>query len=72
MKLNEKYSVIPSAAIPDTRNVRHHMEGRVVYVHPKGRYAELEFKGVNGTFRESFRPDQLTEKNLIREKKRRK
>ena len=71
MKLNEKYRVIPSDAIPDTRNVRHPMEGRVVYVHPKGRFAELEFEGVNGTFRESFRPDQLTENNRVREKKRR-
>ena len=28
--------------------------GKIVYVHPKGRFATLEFAGASGTWRESF------------------
>ena len=41
-------------------------EGKVVFVHPNKRFATLEFKGVHGKFRESFRSDQLTENNRMR------
>jgi hypothetical protein len=34
--------------------------GKVVYVHPRGRYAILEFKGVKGMARECFYPQQLS------------
>lgn len=43
-------------------------EGEVVFVHPNKRFATLEFKGVHGKFRESFRPDRLTEYNRVRKK----
>lgn len=33
--------------------------GKVVYVHPKGRYVTMEFKGVKGMARECFYPKQL-------------
>ena len=65
MEIGEIYRVVPSAAIPDNRNYRRPMEGKAVYVHPKGRFAELEFEGVHGTFRESFLPSRLTEKNRV-------
>ena len=40
-------------------------KGRVVYIHPEGRFYTLEFtyerNGVRGTFRESFRMNQPIE-----------
>lgn len=33
--------------------------GKVVYVHPKGRFATLEFPGEKGKPRECFFPEQL-------------
>lgn len=36
--------------------------GKVVYIHPKGRYVVLEFDGPIGKTREAFCPEQLTEK----------
>lgn len=33
--------------------------GKVVYVHPRGRYATLEFKDGKGMARECFYPEQL-------------
>lgn len=44
-------------------------EGKVVYIHPKGKFAVLEFEGVCGTARESFPCSELTEQNIVREKK---
>lgn len=46
-------------------------EGTVIYVHPQGRYATLEFEGVHGTTREAFYLDQLTERNRVLEEGRR-
>ncbi|MBR4291694.1 MAG: hypothetical protein IKT52_13820 [Oscillospiraceae bacterium] len=53
------FRVTPAAAIPDQKNHRSPMKGKVVYVHPQGRFAVLEFKGVWGNFRESFPLEQL-------------
>lgn len=36
--------------------------GTVVYVHPQGRYAVLEFKGENGKAREAFNLSDLLHK----------
>lgn len=33
--------------------------GKLVYVHPLGRFGVLEFEGVNGKCRESFWPEEL-------------
>ena len=46
------------------------LPGRVVYIHPKGLFAVLEFDGVFGNPRESFPLAELTENNLVRERKR--
>lgn len=43
--------------------------GTVVYVDPKCRYAVLEFEGIYGNPRESFAYSDLTEQNIVREKK---
>ena len=45
--------------------------GKVVYVDPKCRYAVLEFEGIYGHPRESFAYSDLTEQNIVREKKNR-
>lgn len=58
MKIGERYSVVP-AFLGDTVKTPPQV-GRVVYVHPRGRYAVLEFDGVFGRPREGFRPDDLT------------
>lgn len=73
MRIGEKYRVaLESMSMTLDRN-RHPQKkrkvGEVVYCHPKNRFAVLKFKGVHGYFRESFRPDQLTEGNLVKEKK---
>lgn len=43
--------------------------GKVVYVHPEGRYAVLEFKGVHGKPREAFSLWDLLHKKNGREGK---
>lgn len=39
-------------------------ECTVVYVHPKGRFCEVEFGGVNGKFRMSYKLNQNGEISL--------
>ena len=71
MQVGEVYRVpLDSVAWIDKQNGQKKMgEGTVVFVHPKGRFATLEFQGVNGKFREAFRPEQLMEKNRVLQKK---
>ena len=64
VKIGESYMVKPAFLTrtcggSDTEVLK----GRVVYVHPKGRFAVLEFRGFHGTARECFWPDELTEEN---------
>ena len=61
MQLGEKYKVITESSLCDAKNARRPLCGRVVYVHPLGRFAVLEF--THGNFRESFFPEDLTEQN---------
>lgn len=63
MQIGEYYMVKTESSICDSHNTRHPIRGRVVYAHPAGRFAVLEFQGVCGSFRESFFPKQLTAKN---------
>lgn len=65
MQVGEVYMVRIDSSTPDLAGIKHPVKGRVVYVHPKGRYATLEFQGVHGKFRESFYPEQLTERNRL-------
>ena len=67
-ELKQKYRVLPAFIGRDAQEGKLQV-GTVIYVHPKGRYAVLEFEGVEGKPREAFPLDQLTEKNLLRQKK---
>lgn len=63
MEVGEKYRVVPDFITYKDGTAGTRMTGRVIWVHPKGRFAVLEFKsGV----REVFTPDQLTEKRRVR------
>ena len=44
------------------------MKGTCVAVHPKGRFAVLEFDGVWGKARECFWPEEVTERNRVRKR----
>ncbi len=57
MKIGERYSVIPAFAGDTVKTAP--QVGRVVYVHPRGRYAVLEFDGVFGCPREGFAAMEL-------------
>lgn len=65
MQIGERYRVSLDSTTPDTKGTKHPLKGEVVYVHPRGRYATLEFQGVHGKFRECFYPEQLTDKNRL-------
>ena len=69
MELNQKYRVTPAFTKTNVEACKS-MVGRVVYIHPEGRYAVLEFEGPGGKSRESFPLDQLTDKNRVLEKRR--
>lgn len=60
MEVGEIYLVTPVFTTCGAGNQRQPMKGKVVYVHPKRRFAVLEFKGVNRNPRESFWPQELT------------
>jgi hypothetical protein len=45
------------------------MVGKVIYIHPQGRYAVLEFPGPNGVAREAFDLEELTENSRVSSKK---
>lgn len=66
MQIGERYRVTLESTPPGAKNHRPKICGEVVCVHPQGKFATLEFKGVHGKFRETFWPEQLTEKNRVR------
>lgn len=70
MQLGEEYMVHTESTISPKDGPKRRICGTVVYVHPNGQYATLEFQGVHGKFRESYYPEQLTEKNRVRRKRR--
>lgn len=64
VELNQCYRVKPVfAKMKEGPSVS--LVGKVVYIHPKGRYVVLEFDGPNGKSREAFYPEQLTDKNRV-------
>ena len=65
---NQKYRVIPAFSKTKIEECKS-MVGRVVYIHPEGRYAVLEFEGTGGKAKEAFPLGQLTDKNRVLEKK---
>lgn len=67
VELNQRYRVKPVLAkMKEGPSVS--LIGKVVYIHPKGRYVVLEFDGPIGKSREAFYPEQLTEKNRVLQK----
>ena len=73
-QLGEMYQVLPAFICNiDNGATSRKQVGEVVYVHPKARYAVLEFEGVYGNPREGYRMDELTaDKLVIRKRGRRK
>ena len=69
MQIGAEYWVHSYSVQCSTEKVRPKIQGRVIYVHPQGRFATLEFQGVHGTFRECFYPEELTERNRVGKKK---
>ena len=64
VELKQQYRVSPAfAKVKDGLSTS--MVGKVVYIHPKQRYAVLEFEGPLGASRESFYLDQLTDRNRV-------
>lgn len=60
VKAGQKYWVTPAFAGMQPAEDKKQI-GKVVWVHPKRRYAVLEFEGVDGRPRECFRMDELTQ-----------
>lgn len=69
MQIGEEYRVRSDSVFCTTEKVRPKIQGVVVYVHPEGRFATLEFEGVHGNFRECYYPEELTERNRVSQKK---
>ena len=69
VELNQCYKVRPIFAI-EKADMGRSMIGTVVYIHPKERFAVLEFEGPIGKARESFYLEQLTERNRMLRKSR--
>ncbi len=61
MCVGETYRV-PVECAPNWKNgtEKPRLWGRVIWVHPRGRFAVLEFEGVHSNFRECFFLAQLT------------
>lgn len=65
MQYGEEYIVNTVAAPGGDGKGNNKLRGRVVYIHPQGRFAALEFTGIHGSFRECFFLMELTEKNRV-------
>ena len=59
-KIGAWHSVAPHFAQNGLVQVKR-QRGKVVYIHPRGRYVTLEFPGHHGRPRECFRLDELGE-----------
>ena len=70
MRVGEVYIVKPECAIPTKTNENPPMKGTVIWVHPKERFAVLEFEGVSGNPRKCFQARLLTEANRIKPRRR--
>ena len=69
MKIGEEYRVCSDSAQRNDQKSRVMLQGKVIYVHPEGRFATLEFQGIHGKFRECYYPEQLTQRNRVGKKK---
>ena len=71
MQVGEEYRVQSDSVFCTSEKVRPMIQGKVIYVHPEGRFATLEFEGVCGKFRECYYPEELTVQNRAGRRKRR-
>ena len=62
MEVGQKYRVKPAFTTYKDGTAGVRMTGRVVWAHPKGRFAVLAFAG---GVRECFYPEQLTADKLV-------
>lgn len=67
MKIGEKHRVTPLLGHNDKSIYNVPMVGTIIWIHPKGRFALLEFECLNGKGRECFYPEAL--KQPIRERR---
>lgn len=65
MQVGEIYRVRTDSVYCEGQGVhlRPRVKGRVIWVHPKGRFAVLNLGG----HRECYYPEQLTERNRVRQ-----
>lgn len=68
MKIGERHRVKPLFGASDERFVPTLKIGTIIYVHPKRRFAVLEFEFLNGKGRETFFPEDL--RNPLPDKRR--
>lgn len=73
MQVGEIYRVRTDSVYCEGQGVhlRPRVKGRVAWVHPRNRYAVLEFQGIHGNFRECYYPEELTERNRVGKRDRR-
>lgn len=71
MQIGEEYRVYSDNTQRTEKNTKVQIQGVVIYIHPAGRYATLEFQGVRGKFRECYYPEELTERNRVGRRNRR-
>ncbi len=65
MRIGERYMVASDSTCCNTEKTRPKIRGTVIYVHPNGRYATLEFQGIKGKFRECYYPEQLIKNRRV-------
>lgn len=68
MQIGEEYRVTLDSTPDILGGKKARKKGKIVYIHPQGRFATLEFEGVHGSFRECFYPEQLMESNRVWER----
>lgn len=70
MQVGEVYWVRTNAVFCEDANMhtRPRVKGRVIWIHPKRRYAVLE---LSGRYRECYYPEELTEHNRVGRRHRR-
>jgi hypothetical protein len=71
VEVGQKYAVHPAFGRM-TMDKSGEQIGQVVYIHPQGHYAVLEFDGIDGRPRECFHLDELTKANFAGYGKRKK
>lgn len=64
MRIGDEVYVKPEFTLPEANggegnHPKQKLWGRIVYIHPAGRFYTVEFRFPSGAVRESFRPDEI-------------